>query len=76
MIPLLAHGGTGGLAVELSLLSLPLIGFGLLWWWNRRLSRLRPTDAEPTRAASDAESTETEPTERNEPGSDGPASVS
>ena len=39
MTSILAHGGTAGLAAELGLLSLPLIGFGVLWWWNRRLSR-------------------------------------
>ena len=36
---ILAHGGTAGLAAELFLLSLPLVGFGVLWWWNRRLGR-------------------------------------
>lgn len=36
LVALLAHGGTGGLVVELSLLSLPLLGVALLWWWGRR----------------------------------------
>lgn len=36
ILGLLAHGGTGGLVVELSVLVLPLLGVALLWWWNRR----------------------------------------
>jgi hypothetical protein len=39
MSSILAHGGTAGLAAEIFLLSLPVLGFGLLWWWNRRLGR-------------------------------------
>jgi len=61
MIPVLAHGGTGGLVVELSLLSLPLIGFALLWWWNRRLTREQA--AERTSAGSDPD----EPDRQAEP---------
>ncbi|HEX2023604.1 MAG TPA: hypothetical protein VHF00_02800 [Acidimicrobiales bacterium] len=36
---IVAHGGTAGLAAEIFLLSLPVLGFGALWWWNRRLGR-------------------------------------
>ncbi|HEX2273949.1 MAG TPA: hypothetical protein VHG90_08765 [Acidimicrobiales bacterium] len=39
MTSIVAHGGTAGLAAEILLLSLPVAGFGLLWWWNRRLGR-------------------------------------
>lgn len=46
MTSILAHGGTAGLAAELFLLSLPLVGFGVLWWWNRRLGRAQPEKPE------------------------------
>ena len=45
MTSILAHGGTAGLAAELFLLCLPLVGFGVLWWWNRRLGRAQPEKA-------------------------------
>ena len=56
MTSILAHGGTAGLAAEIFLLSLPVVGFGALWWWNRRLGRRHaaqgdqppPGDSTPT----------------------------
>ena len=62
MIPVLAHGGTGGLVVELSLLSLPLIGFALLWWWNRRLTREQAAESTSVGAR-----TRTSPTNTSRP---------
>ena len=47
MTSILAHGGSAGLAAEIVLLSLPVLGFGLLWWWNRRLGRREAPGADP-----------------------------
>lgn len=46
MSSILAHGGTAGLAAEIFLLSLPVLGFGALWWWNRRLGRRQAAEAD------------------------------
>jgi hypothetical protein len=54
MTSILAHGGTAGLAAEIFLLSLPVLGFGLLWWWNRRLGR-RQAAAEADQPPSDGQ---------------------
>jgi hypothetical protein len=55
MSSILAHGGTAGLAAEIFLLSLPVLGFGLLWWWNRRLGRREAAAEVAERAAPSAE---------------------
>ena len=36
---LLAHGGTAGLALELSVLLVPLLCILILLWWGKRHSR-------------------------------------
>lgn len=46
MTSILAHGGTAGLAAEIFLLSLPVLGFGALWWWNRRLGRRQAAEGD------------------------------
>ena len=67
MTPTLAHGGSAGLAAELFLLSLPVLGFGALWWWNCRIGRSQPGEPEGAKAeASSGTATSAPPEKRLE----------
>lgn len=70
MTSILAHGGSAGLAAELLLLSLPVVGFGLLWWWNRRLGRSAEGRPEPAGAEPLGQTVAAAPPEERSEGDD------